>query len=118
MNQDRYNIVLLGPSYPYRGGIASFTDRLAREFNAAGHKTLLCTFKLQYPSFLFPGKTQYSSAASPQDLNIKRWVNTINPFNWIRIGRRIRDMQPDLIVVRYWMPFLAPALGTILKLAK
>ena len=118
MNQDRYNIVLLGPSYPYRGGIASFTERLAREFNAAGHQTLLCTFKLQYPSFLFPGKTQYSSAASPQDLNIKRWVNTINPFNWIRIGRRIRGMQPDLIVVRYWMPFLAPAMGTILKLAK
>jgi hypothetical protein len=56
MNQDRYNIVFLGPSYPYRGGIASFTERLAREFNATGHQTLLCTFKLQYPSFLFPGK--------------------------------------------------------------
>lgn len=118
MYQDKYNIVLLGPSYPYRGGIASFTDRLAREFNAAGHQTLLCTFSLQYPSFLFPGKTQYSDTPSPKDLHIKRWVNTINPLNWIRIGRRLSKMNPDLIIVRYWMPFMAPSMGTILKMVK
>jgi glycosyltransferase involved in cell wall biosynthesis len=118
MNHERYNIVLLGPCYPYRGGIASFTERLAKEFNTAGHQTLLCTFKLQYPSFLFPGKTQFSEAPPPEYLNIKRWVNTINPFNWILVGRTIKKLKPDLIIVRYWMPFLAPSMGTILKIAK
>ncbi len=115
---DKPTIVFLGPSYPFRGGIASFTERLAREFQTHGFNCLLYTFSLQYPSFLFPGKTQYSSETRPSDLNIFEAVNSINPFNWIRVGREIKRIAPDFIIVRYWLPFMAPAFGTILKIAK
>lgn len=118
MSGAQLNIVFLGPSYPYRGGIASFTERLALEFNKAGHSTRLITFTLQYPSFLFPGKTQFSSAEPPQNLNIIRLINSVNPLNWIRIGLMLKKMEPDLIIVRFWMPFMAPCFGTILNLAK
>ena len=59
-------IVVVGPSHPYRGGIAAFTDRLANEFVAEGDDVHLYTFTLQYPSILFPGKTQYSDAPAPK----------------------------------------------------
>lgn len=110
------SIVFLGPSYPYRGGIASFTERLAREFKGSGYRTSLYTFSLQYPSFLFPGKTQFSSASAPTDLNIKPVVNSINPFNWIKVGLKIKKEKPDYLVVRFWLPFMGPCFGTILRL--
>jgi len=109
------SIVFLGPSYPYRGGIASFTERLAQEFNVNGFSTELYTFSLQYPSFLFPGKTQFSDAPPPLNLTIKQKVNSINPFNWIKVARELRNKKPDIIIVRYWIPFMGPCLGTILR---
>lgn len=115
---DHPTIVFLGPSYPYRGGIASFTERLAREFQTSGFNCLLYTFSLQYPSFLFPGKTQYSNEARPTDLKIKEAVNTINPLNWISVGKELKKLAPDFIIVRYWLPFMAPAFGTILRIAR
>jgi len=115
---DHPTIVFLGPSYPYRGGIASFTERMAREFQISGFKCLLYTFSLQYPSFLFPGKTQYSNEARPTDLKIKETVNTINPLNWLRVGRELKKLAPDFIIVRYWLPFMAPAFGTILSIVR
>jgi glycosyltransferase involved in cell wall biosynthesis len=111
------HIVFLGPAHPYRGGIASFTERLAREFQSTGHTCTLVTFTLQYPGFLFPGKTQFAKQSAPDDLKILRWVNTINPFNWIKTGFSLRNLKPDIIIVRYWMPFFAPAFGTILRIA-
>lgn len=110
------SIILLGPSYPFRGGIASFTERLAREFNASGFIVSIYTFSLQYPSFLFPGKTQYSTATAPTDLDIRPVVNSINPFNWIRVGLKIKKEKPDYLVVRFWLPFMGPCFGTILRL--
>ena len=115
---DKPNIVFLGPSYPYRGGIASFTERLAREFQYLGFNCLLYTFSMQYPSFLFPGKTQYSTASRPTDLKIKEAINTINPLNWLKIGRELKRLAPDFIIVRYWLPFMAPAFGTILSIVR
>ncbi len=111
------HIVLLGPAYPYRGGIASFTERLAREFEYQGHRCTLVTFSLQYPGVLFPGKTQYAEGVASPKLTIRRWVNTINPISWIKTGIAIRKLNPDMIIVRYWMPFFAPAFGTILRIA-
>jgi glycosyltransferase involved in cell wall biosynthesis len=115
---DKPTIVFLGPSYPYRGGIASFTERLAREFQSSGFTCLLYTFSLQYPSFLFPGKTQFSNEPRPTDLNIKETINTINPLNWLSVGRELKRLKPDFIVVRYWLPFMAPAFGTILRIVR
>lgn len=112
-------IILLGPAYPLRGGgMTSFNERLARAFQQNGHTVTIYTFSLQYPGFLFPGTSQYSTEAAPKDLNIKVVINSINPFNWIKIGNRIRKERPDIIVVRYWIPFMGPCFGTVLRIAK
>ena len=111
-------IVILGTAYPYRGGLATFNERLARQFQAEGHDVEVVTFTLQYPSFLFPGKTQYSNEIAPTDLEIKRWVNSCNPFNWVSVGRRIRKMQPDMLITCYWMAFFAPCYGIIERIVK
>lgn len=111
-------IKIIGPAYPYRGGIATFNERLAQEFASMGIDIDIETFIIQYPSFLFPGKTQYNDKPAPENLNIKRTINSINPLNWIKVGQRIRKEAPDLVIIRYWLPVLAPCLGTIASLAR
>ena len=115
---EKKRIIIIGPAYPYRGGIADFNERLAREFQHEGHEVTTYTFTLQYPSFLFPGKTQYSTGPAPEDLSIVRKINSINPFNWIKVGREIRRQCPDMVMVRFWLPFLAPCLGTIARIIR
>lgn len=115
---EKKRIIIVGPAYPYRGGIADFNERLAREFQREGHEVTIYTFTLQYPSFLFPGKTQYSTSPAPSDLTIVRKINSINPLNWISVGREIRRMKPDMVMVRFWLPFLAPCLGTIARIIR
>ena len=112
------HIVLLGTAYPFRGGLATFNERLARQFQAEGHKVEVITFTLQYPSFLFPGKTQYSTEDAPTDLLISQQVNSCNPLNWFKVGHRIRKMQPDLLITCYWMAFFAPCYSIIERIAK
>jgi glycosyltransferase involved in cell wall biosynthesis len=111
-------VVIIGPAHPLRGGLASFNERLARQFKKEGNEVTIYTFSLQYPGFLFPGTTQYSSEPAPNDLNIKVAINSINPLNWIIAGKRLKREKPDVIVVRYWLPFMGPCLGTILRIAK
>ena len=111
-------ITILSTAFPYRGGIAVFTERLARAFISDGNDVNISTFSLQYPNFLFPGKSQYSSGDKPNDLKITSEVNSINPFNWIRIGRKIKEKKPDLLILKYWIPFLAPCLGTIARIVR
>ena len=112
------HIVLLGTAYPFRGGLATFNERLARQLQAEGHQVEVITFTLQYPSFLFPGKTQYSTEDAPTDLLISQQVNSCNPLNWIKVGHRIRKMQPDLLITCYWMAFFAPCYSIIERIAK
>lgn len=115
---EKKRIIIVGPAYPYRGGIADFNERLAREFQREGHEVTIYTFTLQYPGFLFPGKTQYSTSPAPGDLTIVRKVHSVNPFNWIKVGREIRRQHPDLVMVRFWLPFMAPCLGTIARIIR
>lgn len=109
-------IIILGTAYPYRGGLATFNERLARQFRLEGHEVIIHTFTLQYPSFLFPGKTQYSQEAAPTDLHIQRTLNSCNPFNWIRLGRKLRRERPDMLISCYWMSFMAPAFGMVSRI--
>jgi len=106
-------IIIVGTAYPYRGGLSAFNERLAYEYLHRGDEVEIYTFTLQYPSFLFPGKTQYSDEPAPQGLTIHRRINSINPFNWLRVGREIANKRPDLLITKYWLPFMAPCLGTI-----
>ena len=115
---EKKRIIIVGPAYPYRGGIADFNERLAREFQREGHEVIVYTFTLQYPGFLFPGKTQYSTSPAPGDLTIVRKVNSVNPLNWIKVGREIRCQYPDMVMLRFWLPFLAPCLGTIARIIR
>ena len=112
------NITFLGPAYPYRGGIAAFNNRLAQELIAEGHNVKIETFTVQYPNFLFPGKSQFSDDEAPKDLDITRSVNSVNPLNWLKVGNKIKNDEPDILIVRYWMPFMAPSLGKISRIVK
>ncbi len=106
-------IIIVGTAYPYRGGLSAFNERLAYEYLQRGDQVEIYTFTLQYPSFLFPGKTQYSDEPAPEGLVIHRRVNSINPFNWLSVGREIAKKRPDLLITKYWLPFMGPCLGTI-----
>lgn len=112
-------IILLGTIWPYRsGGIATFNERLTRALIENGDEVINYTFSLQYPSFLFPGKTQLSDQPAPEGLDIRIKVNSVNPFNWKTIGKEIRNLKPDMLLVRYWIPFMAPCLGTIARIVR
>ncbi len=112
-------IIILGSAHPLRGGgLATFNERLARAFMDEGHEVTVYTFSLQYPSVLFPGKTQYTDEEPPGDLDIRVKVNSINPMNWYRVGRELKRLKPDLLVVRYWLPFMAPCLGKISSITR
>ena len=108
-------IIIIGPAHPLRGGLATFNQRLAKQFNDEGDDCSIVSFSLQYPSFLFPGKTQYSTDPVPKGISIQTLINSINPLNWIMVGRKLKKWKPDIIVVRFWIPFMGPALGTILR---
>jgi glycosyltransferase involved in cell wall biosynthesis len=111
-------VIIIGTAYPYRGGLAAFNERLAREFISMGYSVRFETFTLQYPGFLFPGKSQYADWAKPADLEINRSVSSINPFTWLKVGRRIKREKPDIVIFKYWLPFMAPCFGTIARIIR
>jgi glycosyltransferase involved in cell wall biosynthesis len=111
-------VIIIGPAWPLRGGLASFDQRLCKAFIETGHACSIYSFSLQYPGFLFPGTTQYSTDPPPDGFEIQSVINSVNPFNWLVTGHRLQKEAPDLIVVRYWLPFMGPALGTILRRAR
>lgn len=115
----KQKVIIIGTSHPLRGGgLATYNERLARAYSQRGDDVCIYTFSLQYPNFLFPGKTQYSDEPKPEDIDIKVKINSINPFNWIKIGREIKKIKPDLVVIRYWTPFISPCLGTICRIVR
>ena len=111
-------IVLLSAAFPYRGGIAQFTEYLANELEN-NHEVDVVTFKRQYPNLLFPGKTQFvTESDSVPKKKPKRWVDTVNPFNYIATANKIVRLKPTVYISRYWMPFFAPSMGFIAKKLK
>ena len=111
-------IIIIGPAYPLRGGLAAFNERLATAFLEQGEEVEIVTFSLQYPNILFPGKTQYSEDPPPKNLSIQVSINSVNPFNWLSVGKAIAKEQADLVICRFWLPFMGPCLGTILRQVK
>ena len=109
-------VIIIGPAFPFRGGIANFNNALAQEYYDRGDEVVLYSFTLQYPGFLFPGTTQYESGEAPKNLKIRTLINSVNPFNWINVARKINTENPDYVIIRYWLPFMAPCLGTIARL--
>ena len=111
-------IAVLSCFYPYRGGISQFNACLYGELSKE-HVVKAFNFKRQYPEFLFPGKTQFVTAddeAVPvESISL---LDTANPLTWHRTYREIREWQPDVLIVRYWMSYFAPSLGYITRKMK
>lgn len=108
-------VVLIGPAFPLRGGIADFNEALATSLQNEGHEVIIYSFNYQYPSFLFPGTSQITEGINPENLVIHPTLNSVNPISWHRTASAIVFEKPDLVIIRYWIPFMAPALGTVAK---
>lgn len=111
-------VVVVGPALPLRGGLSTYNERLCKQLINNGYEASILSFSLQYPNILFPGKTQFSDEPIPDYLKIDSAINSINPFNWIKIGLKYKKLKPDLMIFRYWMPFMSPSLGTIARIIK
>ena len=111
-------LILIGTAWPFRGGLAAYNERLAQEFQRQDFEVVIYTFTIQYPGFLFPGKTQMADWSAPENLDIRQEVNSINPFNWIKVGRKIKREKADIVLIKYWLPFMGPCFGTIARRIK
>lgn len=111
-------VCIVGTAHPFRGGMADYNERLARTFQQNGDDVIIVNFTTQYPSLLFPGKTQYTSSQPPEDLAIYRKLSSVNPFSWVRTGLFIKNMRPDVVLINYWLPFMAPAFGTVARIIR
>jgi glycosyltransferase involved in cell wall biosynthesis len=119
MDKRKKKIVILGSAHPLRGGgISTFNERLAQALQENGCEVKIFSFSLQYPALFFPGKSQFTKEPAPTNLTIHSIVNSINPFNWLKVGKILKNKCPDLIIVRYWTPFMSPCFGTILRKVK
>ncbi|MBK8809001.1 MAG: glycosyltransferase [Bacteroidales bacterium] len=112
------NILSIGPAYPLRGGIADFNETLALSLQDQGHNVHLYSYYLQYPKLLFPGKTQFREGTKPPKLTINNTISSLNPISWYKTAKKIITEKPDFVIIHFWMPFFAPALGTIAKKIK
>jgi D-inositol-3-phosphate glycosyltransferase len=111
-------IILVGTAFPMRGGIAHYVALLYKKLVEMGHDTQIISFKRQYPALLFPGKTQQDPSAEVIELPSNPLIDSINPVSWLKTFRYIKKEKPDLVVYKYWMPFFAPAYGTIVLLTR
>jgi glycosyltransferase involved in cell wall biosynthesis len=106
-------VAYLSTFYPYRGGIAQFNASLLQAFEQK-HEARAYTFTRQYPNFLFPGKTQYvTQGDNVTPINAARVLDSVNPFSYIAAAQKIKTFTPDILVMKYWMSFLAPSLGCV-----
>ena len=110
-------VIIIGPAFPYRN-LSTFNHSLAIAFAEKGADVKIFSFSFQYPSFLFPGKTQYEKGKPPNGIEIISVINSINPFNWFKVASMVKKENPDYVIIRYWLPFMAPCFGTIAKLIR
>jgi len=110
--------VILGTAHPFRGGLAAFNERLAEALIEGGHKVEVVTFTLQYPNFLFPGESQTDNRPAPEGYKVIQKLNSINPLSYYSTGRYIKSLNPDVIICKFWLPFMGPALGSVLRVAR
>lgn len=111
-------ITIAGTAYPFRGGLAAYNERLAHQFQTEGHDVSVITFTTQYPGFLFPGKSQFLQGPPPQNLDIERKMSSVNPLTWVTTGRKIKKAKPDILIFKYWLPFMSPCFSTIARIAR
>ncbi len=110
-------IVIVGTASPLRGGIAHFVSLLYTHLSVR-HDVEVVTFSRQYPSFLFPGKSQEEQGDDAHAIPTEQLVDSVNPLTWYAAARAIIRKKPDLLIFKYWLPFFGPCFGTIARLVK
>lgn len=112
-------IAHLSVFYPFRGGISQFNGHIFRQLSKE-HEVQAFNFSLQYPDFLFPGKSQFVDKNDTQVDKIPsvKTLNSVNPLSYVATAKKINQFNPDLLITRFWMPFFGPALGTVNHLVK
>ena len=105
--ENKIKFLVFSAAYPYRGGISDSTHSLCNELIRSGVIVEVWTFSLLYPSFLFPGRSQYSNVRYKQNFKIKRLINTLNPLNWLKVSKMVNNIVPDSLIFRYWSPILS-----------
>lgn len=111
-------ICVVGPTYPYRGGIAHYTTLLARHLREAGHWTKLYSFTRQYPRWLFPGKTDKDPSSAPLKTDCEYVLDPVNPLTWWRLCRKVRADAPDVLLLQWWVPYWTPCLTFVSRWIK
>ncbi len=111
-------ICVVGPTYPFRGGIAHYTTLLVRYLREAGHTAPLFSFTRQYPRWLFPGKSDRDPSATPLRVDCEYILDPSNPLTWWQLYRRVRAEHPDVLLLQWWVPYWTPCLTTIAYLIK
>ncbi|MCL4867950.1 MAG: glycosyltransferase [Anaerolineae bacterium] len=101
---------LIGPTYPYRGGIAHYTTLLTQHLHQE-HEVLLISFSRQYPRWLFPGRDDRDPSLHPLQAEAEYLLDSLNPLSWWRTWRRIRQWQAEVVIIPWWVPFWAPVWG-------
>ena len=116
MGQPR-KAVIIGPAFPLRGGIAQLNESLSAELTRQGVENKIFSFYMQYPSIFFPGSSQTEKIDrhGPEGVEVVSSISSVNPISWWLTVRKIARLKPDFVVVRYWIPFMGPCLGTICK---
>ncbi len=108
-------IVVVGPVFPYRGGIADTNNAFVSALEAQGEEVVIFSFSLLYPRILFPGKTPFSDEKTPLSKPAHQTINTLHPLSWWKTAKRIKALNPRLVVFRYWTPWLALSYVVIAK---
>jgi glycosyltransferase involved in cell wall biosynthesis len=111
-------VVIVGPAFPLRGGIAHHVYNINKALRYRGHWTETISYSRLYPAFLFPGKTMLDNSQDALDVNALQILDSVNPFTWIRTVATIRSLKPDIVLFEWWTPFLAPVIGTIARLLR
>lgn len=119
-DNEQMKIAIVGPMHPYRGGIAHFTEMTVEGLDARGHEMHPVSFARQYPEFLFPGKTQFEPDDEAPAIvrGAPRLLDPLNPLSWLRTAWRLREQRPEAVIFQYWMPFFAPAYGTVARILR
>ncbi len=115
MQKDLKSIVLIGPVYPFKGGISHYTGlmyrALSKQFNVA-----LVSYKMQYPKILFRKEQRDYENDAFKIQDTYYWINTANPFNWISTAKKIKKLKPDMVIFQWWHPYFAPCYWSVCHL--
>ena len=108
-------IAMIGPSYPFKGGIAAYTTQFYREL-VKNHQVLFCSFRRQYPAFLYPGDSDKDPGNTGlRDETVQPTIDSINPLSWRLTSQKIANFKPDILVVPWWVMFWAPVFICIIR---